>query len=69
MNKTVIIETKSGKIQGIKENGLEIFKGIPYGEPPIGDLRFSPPVAKNNWDDVLETTKYGFCAFQGYTQL
>ena len=69
MNKTSIIETKSGKIQGIKENGLEIFKGIPYGEPPLGDLRFSPPVAKKNWDDVLDTTKYGFCAFQGYTQL
>ncbi len=69
MNKTDIIETKSGKIQGIKENGLEIFKGIPYGEPPLGALRFSPPVAKKNWDEVMDTSKYGSCAFQGYTQL
>jgi len=69
MNKTVIIETKSGKIKGIKESGLEIFKGIPYAEPPINDLRFSPPVAKKQWDGVLDTTEYGHCAYQGYTQL
>ena len=69
MNKTVIIETKSGKIQGYKENGIEIFKGIPYAEPPIDDLRFSPPVAKKQWDDVLDATEYGHCAYQGYTKL
>ncbi len=69
MNKTVIIETKSGKIQGYIENGIEIFKGVPYGEPPIDDLRFSPPVAKKQWDEVLDTTEYGHCAFQGYSQL
>ena len=69
MNKTVIIETKSGKIQGFKENGIEIFKGIPYGEPPIDDLRFSPPVSKKYWDDILDATEYGHCAYQGHTQL
>ncbi|MHA1459354.1 MAG: carboxylesterase/lipase family protein [Promethearchaeota archaeon] len=69
MNKTVIIETKSGKIQGYKEDGVEIFKGIPYAETPIDDLRFSPPVAKKQWEEVLDATKYGHCAFQGHTQL
>jgi para-nitrobenzyl esterase len=69
MDKTAIIETKSGKIQGYKENGLEIFKGIPYAEPPIGDLRFRPPVEKKAWEDVLDATKYGPCAFQAYSQL
>jgi para-nitrobenzyl esterase len=69
MNKTVIIETKSGKIQGYKENGIEIFKGVPYGEPPMDDLRFSPPVAKKQWDGVLDATEYGHCAYQGYSQL
>jgi len=69
MNKMAVIETKYGKIQGYSENGLEIFKGIPYAEAPVGDLRFSPPVAKKSWDSVLDATKYGPCAFQGYTQL
>ena len=69
MNKTVIIETKSGNIQGYKANGIEIFKGIPYAEPPVGDLRFSPPVAKEKWDEVLDATEYGHCSYQGYSQL
>ncbi len=69
MNKTKIIETKSGKIQGIIENKLEIFKGIPYAEPPLNELRFVPPIPKKLWTGVLETTKYSPCAFQGYTEL
>ncbi len=69
MKKTDIIETKSGKIQGCIEDELGIFKGIPYAEAPLGELRFSPPVAKKSWDDVLETTAYGPCAYQGYSQL
>ena len=53
MNKSDIINTTSGKIHGSKETGLVTFKGIPYAEPPIDELRFSPPVAKKPWDDVL----------------
>ena len=69
MNKTAIIETRAGKIEGYTEDGLEIFKGIPYAEPPIGDLRFRQPIAKKSWDNVLDATKYGHCAFQAYSQL
>jgi len=69
MEKTDEIETKSGKIQGYKENGVEVFKNIPFAEPPLGDLRFAPPIAKKPWEGVLEATEYGPCAWQGYTQL
>ena len=64
-----IIETKSGKVQGYNENGVEVYKGIPFAEPPIDNLRFQPPIAKGPWDGVLEATKYGSCAFQGTTPL
>jgi para-nitrobenzyl esterase len=64
-----IIETKAGKIQGYTQDGLEIFKGIPYAEPPIGDLRFSPPLPKKPWDNILDAKEYGHFAFQGYTML
>lgn len=69
MNKSDIIDTTSGKMQGYKVDNLVIFKGIPYAEPPIDDLRFSPPVTKKRWDDILDATEYGHCSFQGYTQL
>ncbi len=69
MDKTEIIKTKSGKIQGYKESDLEIFKGISFGEPPVGDLRFQPPVPVKAWDEVLDATEYCSCAFQAYSQL
>ncbi len=69
MEKSNIVETKTGKIQGYKEEGLEIFKGIPFAEPPIGKLRFSPPVSKQSWEGVLNTIEYGPCSFQGYSEL
>ena len=69
IERTDIIKTKSGKIQGYRENGLDIFKGIPYAEPPVGELRFKSPVDKKSWDEVLETIEYSACAYQGYTEL
>ncbi|MFX1277053.1 MAG: carboxylesterase/lipase family protein [Promethearchaeota archaeon] len=69
IEKTDIIKTKSGNIRGYCENDLNIFKGIPYAESPIGDLRFEPPIAKKPWDDILEATEYGSCAYQAYTEL
>jgi len=62
-----IIKTKYGSIQGYTEDGLDIFKGIPYAEAPIGELRFSPPIAKKPWDGILKTLEYGPCAYQGNT--
>ncbi|MFW9972622.1 MAG: carboxylesterase/lipase family protein [Candidatus Odinarchaeota archaeon] len=64
-----IVEVNCGKVKGYTENGIQIFKGIPYAEPPIGDLRFNPPQAKKTWNGVLEATEFGPCAFQGYTPL
>ena len=64
-----VVEVNCGKIKGYTENNLHIFKGIPYAEPPIGDLRFIPPQVKKPWNGVLETTEFGPCAFQGYTAL
>jgi len=69
LKKTAIIETKFGKIQGYIENGIEVFKGIPYTEPPAGELRFKPPISKEPWEGVLNTIKYSACAFQGYSEL
>lgn len=59
MEKTKIIETATGKVQGYIDKGSKIFKGIPYAEPPIGDLRFKPTVEKESWKGILDTTKFG----------
>eukprot|EP01121_Diplochlamys_sp_Union-15-3_P018853 TRINITY_DN6953_c0_g1_i1.p1 TRINITY_DN6953_c0_g1~~TRINITY_DN6953_c0_g1_i1.p1 ORF type:complete len:517 (-),score=78.23 TRINITY_DN6953_c0_g1_i1:16-1566(-) len=61
----VTVMTQYGPVTGIEENGFRVFKGIPYAEPPIGSLRWSPPVMKKAWGPTpLDTTRYGACCAQ-----
>jgi para-nitrobenzyl esterase len=58
MEEKNIIETKSGKVRGYANRGVIKFKGIPFAEPPIGNLRFKPPVPIKPWEDIRDATKY-----------
>ncbi|MHA1194455.1 MAG: carboxylesterase family protein [Promethearchaeota archaeon] len=59
MEKTRIIETKIGKVQGIIEENTEIFRGIPYAENPVGELRFKHTSPPKKWDDILQADDFG----------
>ncbi|XP_071041194.1 pyrethroid hydrolase Ces2e isoform X3 [Parasteatoda tepidariorum] len=59
-----VVRTANGQIRGkiLKlTNGLEVaaFLGIPFAEPPVGPLRFKPPVPKAPWDEVFNATSFG----------
>src|SRR5271154_5799085 len=41
--------TESGAISGIHEDGLRIYKGVPFAAPPVGDLRWRPPASVTPW--------------------
>ncbi|UCE14674.1 MAG: carboxylesterase family protein, partial [Candidatus Heimdallarchaeota archaeon] len=58
LKKTRIIYTETGKIQGYIEDGAHVFKGIPYAEPPVGELRLNAPESKKSWNDVLVALEY-----------
>jgi len=66
MKNTDIVKTTTGKLRGCIEKNLSIFKGIPYAEPPIGDLRFRSPVEKEPWEGIFEATEFGPIAPQPY---
>ena len=59
MERSKIVDTKAGKIQGFKDEGIEIFKGIPYAERVVGGLRFKPPVPAKRFPGVFSATEFG----------
>jgi para-nitrobenzyl esterase len=43
------IPTESGLVEGVQENGIDVFKGLPFAAPPIGLLRWRTPQAPSAW--------------------
>ncbi|HLJ25526.1 MAG TPA: carboxylesterase/lipase family protein [Candidatus Angelobacter sp.] len=54
-----VVETNSGKVQGIANTGIKEFKGIPYGAPTGGKNRFMPPKKPASWSGVRECFGHG----------
>ena len=38
-----VVRTAAGQVRGRAENGIAVFRGIPFAQPPVGDLRFAAP--------------------------
>ncbi len=38
-----IVETNYGKVRGAAWDGVVSYKGVPFAQPPIGELRYAPP--------------------------
>ncbi len=57
--KQPIVTTKCGKLEGLIENDMYVFKGIPYASPPVGNLRWMPPQPPESWSGIRPAKKYG----------
>lgn len=53
-----IVETTTGKVEGIEKDGLSIFLGIPFAAPPVGNRRWLPPEPAEPWAGVKETKSF-----------
>lgn len=62
------IETSTGKVQGAERDGIEVFKGIPYAAPPVGELRWRSPQAHPGWSGVLQATDYSPISWQSINE-
>ena len=54
-----IVSTKYGPVSGIEKERIQIFKGIPFAAPPVGDLRWKAPQAVKPWKEVKECISFG----------
>jgi para-nitrobenzyl esterase len=58
------VRTQSGIVAGSVANGVVSWKGIRYAEPPVGELRWKPPVPVKPWTGVRQATEYGHDCMQ-----
>ncbi|MDP3494493.1 MAG: carboxylesterase/lipase family protein [Hyphomonadaceae bacterium] len=54
-----LVATIQGPVEGKVVNSQAQFFGIPYGEPPVGDLRWRPPQPAARWTEPLRATAFG----------
>lgn len=59
-----VVKTSSGPVRGTVEGGVRVFKGVRYGAPPAGPLRFRAPVKPAAWTIPAEATRFGPPAIQ-----
>ena len=61
---SAIVETESGRIQGVVYKGISVFRGIPYAAPTALRNRFRGPQPADPWSGVRVCTHYGETAPQ-----
>lgn len=54
-----VVETRDGRVRGAVDDGVHVFKGIPFARPPVGALRFAPPQRPEPWPGVRAATGFG----------
>ena len=64
-----VVRTKAGALRGAVEDGVTVFRAVPYAAPPTGALRFAPPRPVAAWQGVRDAAKNGPIAPQGRSRL
>ncbi|RNI31333.1 carboxylesterase/lipase family protein [Rufibacter latericius] len=59
------VKTANGILEGtLEKSGIRSFKGVPFGAPPVGNLRWREPQPVKNWQGVRKATQFGPRAMQ-----
>ncbi len=59
------VKVQEGLLQGSTENGLSVYKGIPFAAPPVGNLRWKAPQPAAKWEGVKQATQFAPAPYQG----
>lgn len=69
---------RDGIVEGIDSSGVKIFRGIPFAQPPVGELRWKAPQPVKPWTgvknakafsaDPIQHNAYGDMVFEGNGQ-
>jgi para-nitrobenzyl esterase len=60
-----LVRVDSGQLQGVVDDGVVSYKGIPFAAPPVGELRWRPPQQVAPWTGVRQAAEFGSDCMQG----
>ena len=56
---TLQVKTQYGVLEGFEENGVKKFLGVPFAQPPVGELRWKAPQPVQPWEGVRDAKQFG----------
>jgi para-nitrobenzyl esterase len=63
------IGTQNGLVNGTVEDGLHVYRGIPFAAPPVGALRWREPQPAANWSGTSPADKFAPACMQAPSPL
>lgn len=60
----VDLQLADGIVRGVERNGVQLFLGLPYAAPPVGELRFRAPRPVEPWAGVRDALELPPMALQ-----
>jgi para-nitrobenzyl esterase len=61
---SAVVTVDAGSVQGVRTEGVEYFKGIPFAAPPVRQLRWEPPQPVAPWQGVRQTNDFAHDCMQ-----
>ncbi len=58
------VRVEQGLLQGTLEDGVTVYKGVPYAAPPVGNLRWRAPRPPEKWKGVRRADNFAPNAMQ-----
>ncbi len=52
------VKVDQGLVEGKAEDGLTVYRGLPFAAPPVGNLRWRAPQPAAKWSGVREADKF-----------
>lgn len=63
-----LLTLPAGRLRGTTEDGVTVFRGVPYAAPPTGALRWRPAQPHPGWSGTLDASAYGPSAPQPFRE-
>lgn len=57
-------EIEGGRIEGVREGGVTVYRGVPFAATPVGDLRWKPPQPVAPWSGVRQAATFAPACMQ-----